>query len=291
MPLSSLFQLLALGAIWGSSFLFMRLAVPTLGPVMLIESRLMLASIFLLILTVVLKKQVQLIKHWKHFLFLGTFNTAFPFILLAYASKHLPVSLLVVLNATGPIWAVFITFLLTQKLPPLQTVVGTLLGLLGVYILVADNNSFELTPRVISSICAGLTATIGYAMATVYTARSQVKVDSFANAYGSMWCSALILLPVVPFYPAYQLPSTEVIIGVLILGVVCSAIAYLLYFKLITDIGPTPALSVTYLIPMFGMLWGALFLEEDINWHHIVGAITVVMGTAFVAGINIKNTR
>ena len=287
MPANSLLQLMLLGAIWGSSFMFLRIAVSSFGPVMLIESRLMLAALFLGLLSVIRSQPGEFKKHWPHYLLLGSINTAFPFLLLGYAAKYLPVSFLVTLNATGPIWTVIILFILTRQLPAWKTIFGTLLGVMGVYILVADNAGIEMSPQVVSAICAGLTATIGYAAATVYTSRCAVKVSSFQNALGSMWAAALVLLPAAPFYPIYEVPELSVAMAVLMLGVVCTGCAYLLYFKLIKDIGPTPALSVTYLIPMFGMLWGSLFLGESLNWHHIVGALTVVIGTAFVAGFKL----
>ena len=120
-------------------------------------------------------------------------------------------------------------------------------------------------------------------MASQY-ARSAPSVEPFANAHGSMWAAALLVLPVLPFFPASATPTPPVMGAVVALGVLCSGIAYILYFKLIEEVGTTSALTVTFLNPMFGILWGALFLHEVIGWHTLLGSAIVLVGTALVTG-------
>jgi len=129
-----------------------------------------------------------------------------------------------------------------------------------------------------------LLASFCYSVASLY-ARSARSVEPFANAHGTMWTSAVMVLPALPFFPATGAPTPGIAGAVLALGVLCSGIAYLLYFRLIDEIGPTSALTVTFLSPLFGILWGAVFLGETIAWYTIAGAAIVLLGTALVTGL------
>ncbi len=133
------------------------------------------------------------------------------------------------------------------------------------------------------AVAAGVAAAFSYGLASVY-AKSAPKVDSFANAHGCMWAATLLLAPAVPFFPAHAAPGPGVVAAVLALGVLCSGVAYLLYFRLIDELGPAPALTVTFLIPLFGVLWGSVFLGEPVGWHTLAGGLTVLAGTALVTG-------
>jgi drug/metabolite transporter (DMT)-like permease len=106
-----------------------------------------------------------------------------------------------------------------------------------------------------------------------------------------MWAATLLIAPAVPFFPAAQAASPAVIGSVVALGVVCSGVAYLLYFRLIDDIGAAPGLTVTFLIPVFGIIWGYLFLNETIGWHTIAGSIVVIAGTALVTGFSLERLK
>ena len=116
--------------------------------------------------------------------------------------------------------------------------------------------------------------------------KAAASVEPFANAHGSMWAAALLAGFALPFFPVPALPGPGIIAAVLALGVLCSGIAYLLYFRLIADIGPTPALTVTFLIPVFGVLWGHVFLDEIIGWHTLAGGAIVIAGTALSTGFS-----
>lgn len=120
-------------------------------------------------------------------------------------------------------------------------------------------------------------------MASTY-AKSAKAVEPFANAHGSMWAATLLVIPALPFFPSPGEPTVGIMAAALALGILCSGIAYLLYFKLVADVGPTSALTVTFLNPLFGILWGALFLHEVVGWHTIAGAAIVIAGTMLVTG-------
>ena len=275
-------RLVALAAIWGASFLFLRIGAPVLGPAVLIECRVGFAALFLAAIALLLKKPLDLRRNWKHFLILGFFNSTLPFMLYAFAAKSLSASLLSVLNATAPIWSAVIAALWSRRAPAPRTVFGLLLGMGGVALLVGFDQVATRDGAGLA-IAAGLLAAFSYGIATTY-ARSAQAVEPFANAHGSMWAAALLVLPALPFFPAPASPGPGVMAAVLALGVLCSGVAFLLYFRLIHDVGATSALTVTFMIPVFGILWGCLFLGETIGWYTIAGSSIVIVGTALVTG-------
>jgi drug/metabolite transporter (DMT)-like permease len=285
MNTANLLRLILLAAIWGGSFLFMRISAPVLGPAVLIELRVLLAALFLLAVAFVLGKRaapLKLREHWKHYLILGFFNSALPFLLFAFAARTLSASVLSVLNATAPMWGAIIGAIWTRQPVKARTALGLVLGTVGVALLVGfDKVSGQ--PGAAVALVAALAAALCYSIASLY-ARSAKAVAPFANAHGSMWSSALLVLPALAFFPPTGQPTAAVAGSVIALGVLCSGIAYLLYFRLIEEIGPTSALTVTFLNPVFGILWGALFLGEVVGWYTIVGSAIVLAGTALVTG-------
>ena len=283
---ASLIRLATLSAIWGGSFIFMRMAVPVLGPVVLIEARLLLAAGLLLGVGLVLKQGLKLGRHWRHYLVLGLFNSALPFLLFAFAAKTLSASLLSILNATAPIWGAVIGAVWSRAPLRGKTALGLALGVAGVGLLVGFDR-VTLLPGAGWAIVAALAAAFCYGIASNYAKSAPAaSSDSYANAHGSMWAAALLLAPAVPFFPAAAEPALSVLGAVAALGVFCTGIAYLLYFRLVADLGAAPALTVTFLIPVFGILWGHLFLGESIGWHTLVGAVVVLLGTALVTGFS-----
>ena len=289
MNLSSLFRLLSLAAIWGASFLFMKMAVSSLGPALLIEARVGFAAIFLFFSAIYLKKALQVRQHWQHFLIVGLFNTALPFLLFAYAAQTLTASLMAILNATAPIWGAAIGAAIGQDKLTVKATVGLILGVSGVAVLVGFDAVSQLDGAILA-ILAALAAAICYGGTSVY-ARSAANIDPFANAHGSMWAAALLVTPFIALSPPIGEFSLLILFSVVMLGVICTGVAYLLYFRLIADLGAPSALSVTFLIPAFGMLWGYLFLQEVVGWHTVMGSLLVVTGTAQVTGFSFKTLR
>jgi len=156
------------------------------------------------------------------------------------------------------------------------------LGTAGVAVLFGFDD-VATRPGAALAVAAALAAALCYSIASLY-AKSAKSVEPFANAHGTMWAATLFVLPALPFFPAPATPTPGVWAAVLALGVVCSGIAYLIYFKLIEEVGPTSALTVTFLNPVFGILWGALFLGEAVGWHTLAGSGIVLVGTALVTG-------
>ena len=287
MNTANMLRLLALAAIWGGSFLFMRIAAPVLGPAVLIEYRLGFAALFLALVAWVLQRRgraapLDVRQHWRHYLMLGLFNSALPFLLFAFAARTLSASVLSVLNATAPMWGALVGAVWARQSVSGRTALGLLLGTGGVALLVGFDHAAQ-RPGAALAVAAALVAAFSYSIASQY-AKSAKAVAPFANAHGSMWAAAILVLPLAALFSAPSEPTPGIMAAVLALGIVCSGIAYIIYFKLIEEVGTTSALTVTFLNPLFGILWGALFLHEAIGWHTVLGSAIVLLGTALVTG-------
>ncbi|WP_432380240.1 DMT family transporter [Duganella sp. P38] len=287
MSTANLLRLILLAAIWGGSFLFMRIAAPVLGAAVLIEYRVLFAAIFLAIVGVFLKKSLDWKQHWKHYFILGLFNSALPFLMFAFAARTLSASVLAVLNATTPLWGTLIAAVWSRTMVSGKVLLGLALGTCGVALLVGFDH-VSTKPGAGIAIAAVLFASFNYGIASNY-ARQAKAVEPFANAHGSMWASALMVLPVVPFFPAPGEHTVGIMGAVIALAVLCSGVAYLIYFRLIQDVGPSSALTVTFLSPLFGILWGVLFLGETVGWYTFAGAAIVITGTALVTGFRFRS--
>ncbi len=289
----SFLKLIMLAAIWGGSFLFMRIAANPLGPAVLIEARVLCAAITLLLVSFYLKRKLSFNAHAKHFFILGLFNTALPFLFFAYAAQTLNASTLAILNSTAPIWAAIIGAIWTKTALESKVLLGLGIGVTGVCVLVGWD-AMNIGQEAIIPIFAAVMAAFSYGIASNYT-KTAPKVEAFNNAHGSMWAAVLIVLPFVFFIPMREAPDLTITTSVILLGSVCTGLAYLLYFNLINELGAPSALSVTFLIPVFGILWGNLFLDEAIGINTVVGSILVITGTMLVTGLSpaqmIKNAR
>lgn len=283
---SNIIRLFSLAAIWGGSFLFMRIASPVLGSAYLAEGRVLLAAIFLYGLAHYLKKNRNLIEHWKHYLIMGFFNSAFPFVLFGFAALNLPTSQLSILNATAPIWAFVIGLLIGNEKFKIKRGLGLLLGMIGVGVLFGTSPT-SVDANTYQSIALGLGAAFSYGIATNYAKKAK-GVEPFDNAHGSMWAAAILLIPALFFIPIRSEPTPLVLGAVVAIGILCSGIAYLLYFRLIKDVGAASALTVTFLIPVFGTLWGILFLGEQLTLNAAIGMAIIIIGTGMVTEFDIK---
>jgi drug/metabolite transporter (DMT)-like permease len=283
---ADIIRLLSLAAIWGGSFLFMRIAVPVLGSAYLAEGRVLLAAIFLYCLAIYLKKNRNLLDHWKHYLIMGFFNSAFPFMLFGFAALNLSTSQLAILFAVSPIWAFVIGLLIGNEKFKIKRGLGLLLGVIGVGVLFGTSSD-SIDQRTYQSIILGLVGSFSYGIATNY-AKKEKNVEPFDNAHGSVWGAAILLIPALFFIPIRSEPTPLVWGALIAIGVVCSGIGYLLYFRLIKDVGASSALTVTFLIPIFGALWGILFLDEHLTLNTIIGMAIIIVGTAMVTEFDIK---
>lgn len=277
-------ELLLLAAIWGSSFLFMRIAAPEFGPVPLIFIRVAIAMVFLLIVLAARGELAGVKGNNRHFTVVGILNSAIPFSLFAFATLSLTAGFTSVLNASVPLFGALVAyFWLGDKLSAAR-IVGLIVGFLGVTVLVWGKISFKDNGSG-WAIVAGLTASLSYGIAANYTKRNLSGVHPFANATGSQIAATLLLLPLAIIYWPETMPSAKSWFSVLALGIACTGIAYILFFRLIANVGPAKAVAVTYLLPVFGMVWGLLFLSEAITSNMIMGCVVILLGTALATGI------
>lgn len=286
---ANLLQLITLAAIWGASFLFMRIAVPALGPVWLIEWRVLLGALLLALAGRWFRHSLALRTHWRHYLVLGLFNSALPFVLFAWAAQTLTASLLSVVNATAPIWGAVIAWAWGREPLRGRVAAGLALGVIGVALLMGLDPAM-LKPGSGWVLAAVLLAPCCYAIASHYAKSASNTLLPYANAHGSMWAATLLLWPVLPFAGHAPMPQTATPVlvwgAVLGLGLLCTGLAYLMYFRLVAALGAASALTVTFLIPVFGILWGHLFLGEAVGWQTLAGALVVLTGTALVTGFD-----
>jgi drug/metabolite transporter (DMT)-like permease len=278
-------DLLVLAAVWGGSFLFMRIAVPELGPAPLMELRVGLAAIALLIAVLIRRGGLSVIaRHWKPILLVGAFNAALPFLLYGYAAQGLGAGFLSISNAVTPMWGAVIGWVwLRDRLPALR-IAGLLIGFAGIVVLVWDKFDFSDGGTGLP-VVAALVAPLCYGVAANSTKRYLAGVDALSGATGSMIAASLLLMP----FAIWMWPSGPVSVqawtATALLALVCTAMAYVMFFRLIASVGPTAAVSVTFLVPVFGVLWGTLLLDEEITGTILVGAAIILVGTALSLGL------
>ncbi len=278
------FEFILLGALWGSSFMFMQVAGAAFGVLPTAALRVFIAATALLVILKLSGNLASLQRHWPKVFAIGVINSAIPFVLFSYAVMHINTGLTAILNATVPLFGALIAWVwLKDKLTPLRTL-GLLLGFVGIALLTGDKASFKPGGSGLA-VLACLAAACCYGLAASLAKRFLTDVHPLASATGSqMGASVALALPCILTWPA-QTPGAHAWGAVLILGVLCTGVAYILYFRIITKAGPTIALAVTFLIPVFAMMYGVLFLDEHITlWMVLCGLITV-LGTALSTGM------
>lgn len=288
-------QLLVLAALWGASFLFIRVGVAEFGVAPLMALRVVIGALVLVLMLAMRgtpRASFATLREKALPLFVvGVLNSAAPFCLFAFAELTLSAGLTSVINATTPLWGALVAFVwLKDRLTPLRTL-GMFIGFSGVVSLVwgqiaAPHGALAPSPAVTALAALAATgAALLYGIAANYTKRNLAGVDSLTIATGSMLGGSLALIPfAVATWPAGPV-SLHAWGAVLSLGVACTGIAYLIFFHLINVAGPARAITVTFVIPVFGILWGALFLNEQVNAGMIEGCAVVLVGTALATGV------
>ncbi|MEM8832277.1 MAG: EamA family transporter [Cyanobacteria bacterium P01_G01_bin.19] len=279
MKISSILELLLLASVWGASFLFVRIAVPVLGPVWLIELRVLLSGLTILLLSMRLNTVREIRANLASLFVLGCINLAIPFVLFAIAALYLPASFAAILNATAPLFGIIIAALWSNEKFTWSRFLGLVIGFCGVTILVGWTN-IPWTISFVGSTIAGLSGALMYAIAAPFAKDRLSGVSSVAIATGSQLSAAIVLLPLIPFFPPTTAVSWEVATVTIALALFSTALAYILYFRLIDCIGVSNTLTVAYLVPLFAMLWGAIFLQESITVSMLVGCSLILSGTA-----------
>lgn len=284
MRLTDICELLLLAALWGGSFLFLRMSAPVLGPVWLIEIRVLIAGLALLLFFCRLNLIAEIRRKFLSLFVIGCINSAIPFLLLAFASLFLPAGFTSILNATTPLFGAIVAFVWLKEKLTFARMVGFALGFAGVVVLVGWRKTL-LTPSFILAVSAGLLAALMYAIASSYIKQQLSDVSPLVVATGSQLGAAIFLLPLVPFTIPTAPVTLSIVAIVFALGLLSTAWAYVLYFRLIKNLGATKALTVTYLIPLFAILWGAIALHEPITESMVWGGGLILSGTAIAIQI------
>lgn len=283
-----LIDLLALAALWGASFLFMRLGALEFGPVALVFLRVAGASLLLLPWLWLRGEAPALRQHWRAVGWVGWVNSAGPFLLFAVASLVLTAGLMAVFNATAPLFSALIAWLWLRERMDVSRAAGLLIGFAGVVFLSwgkADFKPGELGISPAVGVAACLLATALYGLGANLARKTLQGVPPMAVAAGSLLASSLLMaLPAWWWWPD-KTPSAQAWWAAALLAVVCTGLAYVLYFRLISRVGATKAISVAFLIPAFAMFWGALVLGERPTAHMLLGCAVILLGTMLTTGL------
>jgi drug/metabolite transporter (DMT)-like permease len=281
-------ELLLLAAIWGASFLFMRIAAPEFGAVALVELRVAIATLFLLGFLVWRGGVGDMLKLTLPLLVVGIFGSALPFVLFAYGTLTVTAGTASVVNATAPLFAAMVGYIwLRDRLHPLQSL-GLAIGFGGVLLLLWDRIALNVEGAALA-IAACLGASLSYGVSVNYTKKKLTGVAPIVNATGSQLAAAILLLPLAVHGWPEATVSGRSWYSAIALGIVCTGIAFILYFRLVARIGPAQAITVTYLIPVFGMIWGLVFLHEPISLGMMAACAVIIFGIALATG-NIRSS-
>lgn len=284
-----LLLLLTLAAFWGGSFSFIRIAAPEFGPTPLMAVRVMIASLVLVVILLWKQGFSELFSDYKKLLlvlFSGVINQAIPFSLFAYAGLELSASITSVVNSATPIWSAIIAWFWFRVSLSWGQQLGLLISFLGVAVIasegfVAQGNSNQH----VVSIVAVLVATLFYGVSANFIKRYLSGVSALSIAAGSMIGASMVLVPFAFYYWPTESVSEASWYSAVILGIFCTAGSYLIFFNLLKEVGPTNTVSVTYLVPIFGVFWGVTFLDEAFSLFSILGSMAVLVGVLLVTNI------
>jgi drug/metabolite transporter (DMT)-like permease len=281
--LNDLLVLILLAVIWGAAFLLIRVAAPEFGAVGLIEVRIGAALLVLLPLALLRGAAREILRHWRPLAILGVFHHALPYGLFAYAMLTLTGGFSAIVNATSPLFAGAVAWAWLGERPAYARVFGMLLGLAGVTVLVGDIGSLG-AGAATRAVAAALGGAFCYGFAAVQARKQLAGVSPLATATGSMLAAAIVMLPGAVILWPDSLPSAPAWSMAIVLGVVCTAIAFVLYVRLIGSAGPTRAITVTFLIPVFAVVFGVIFIEEPVSMSMLAGGAVILVGTALSTG-------
>lgn len=283
-----LFELISLAALWGASFLFMRIGAAQFGAVALAALRVAGAAAVLIPLLVYRQEFGALRRHWKPILILGVTNSVIPFLAFGYALLTISGGLSSIFNAASPLFAaVLARWWLNDRLT-WSRFIGLLIGFAGVIGLVISKSgigSGGADGSTLLAILACIAAASAYGFSANFTKRFLVGVPPMAVAAGSQLGATVVLaVPALLFWPDVT-PDPAAWAGVAALAVFCTGLAYVIFFRLIANVGPANAITVTFLIPAFAVAWGAVFLGEQITSEMLIGCAVILFGTALAVGV------
>jgi drug/metabolite transporter (DMT)-like permease len=281
---ADLARLLALAAMWGGSYLFMRYAVPSMGPVLLIELRVAIAGAALLAFVALTGGVVGWRRHWRAFLFVGVVGLAVPFLLIAQALTAIDASTAAILNALSPLFASIVAAAWIREPITLAKALGIALCLAGTAVLVGWTPA-PMSTRELVGASLSVLATALYGISIVFTKVHLKAASPIGTAAGTLLMAALAMAPFTPVTRDFAAIPGMAWLAMLGLALVSTTVAFIFYYRLIADVGPVKAITVTLLIPVFGMLWGVVFLGEPITAGRIAGCAIILAGCSLILGL------
>jgi drug/metabolite transporter (DMT)-like permease len=276
--------LVVLSVLWGGSFLLIRVAVPALGPFVLVELRVGLAAVALILYALTIGRMPKIRTRWKSFLVLGFLNTAMPFCLISTAEIHLTASLAAILNSTTVMFTAIVATVWMGDVLTARKAIGILLGIAGVTVLVGWD-PLPLNGGVLLAVAAMLIASLSYALGATYAKQSFSGIPPLGMAIGQLCGAVVLLAPLAAVSVPAEAPSFVVALSILGLALLSTAVAYLIYFRLIENVGPTSTVTVTLLVPVFGLLFGILLLDEPFGVGTLAGLGIILLSVVLISGI------
>ena len=274
--------LLMTAAMWGASFMFMRIIAPVTGWVWAAELRVLIGGALVAVMLHWQRQSWNLARDYRHYLVLGLINSAVPFALFALAALYIPAAYSALGNATAPMWSAVLSAVILGDKLNWPKAIGLLLGLIGVA-LTAGAGSVTLSTVVVLAVTGTICAAVLYALAGVYMRTKAAHIESLALGAGSQLAAALWLMPLLAFHlPSPEIFSAKILFCLLCSGILCTGLPYVLYFPLMRRIGVTRAMTVTFLVPCFAVLWAFLFLREAILPSTLIGCALVFAGLVLV---------
>lgn len=274
-------KLLLLAAIWGTSFMLMRIASPVFGPMFTTFCRASLAAVSLLAFARYKGVALDWRRNLVPFVVVGLGNTALPFALFAWSALHIPSAYMATMNSLAPVFTALFGFLMLGERLSAARMAAFLLGLVGVAVLVGIG-PMQVDALVIAGVLASMGAAVSYGFAATFTRMRAGGIAPLAMAAGSQLAATVFLLPTaLPGLPhALDAGNWQTWGAAIVLGVICTGLAYALFFQLIASEGASRAITVTFLIPVFASLWAWLVLDEAVTGGTVAGIAIVLVATA-----------
>jgi drug/metabolite transporter (DMT)-like permease len=277
-------RLVTLAALWGASYLFMRVAEPHVGSVAMVEGRTLVAGAMLVAFAAATRQSIAFRRFWKHYLFIGAVAVAIPITLIGFALRDIDASTAAILNATSPLFSAVIASLWIHERLTVPKVTGIALCIAGIAVLVGW------TPRPMSSaelLACGMSicASVCYGYSSVYTKVYLQEAPPMGVPAGASIFAALLAAPFAPWTILATPVPAIAWACVAALGVLSTGVAFILYYRLIADVGPVRAMTVTLLVPVFGVFWGVVLLGEHLTPGRILGGAIILVGCGLILGL------
>lgn len=277
-------QLIGLSALWGASFLFLRIATPALGPQLLAGIRVALALATLTLIMRVMGQRWPW-RHWRELTWLGVFTVATPFLLFAWAALYLPAGYSALLNTTAVLFGTLAAAWMKEDTLTPHKLMGCVLGVLGVGLIV-QLGPVRLDGPTVLAVLACIAASASYGVSTIFMKRATTRMEPLAIAAGIHAGSMLLLAPGALWTLPQAQPTPTALLAVAVLGVITSGTAYWIHLRILRHVSPVAAISPAFMIPVFGVTWGHLFLGEEISSGLFIGGALVLLATGLVTGFN-----